>query len=276
MAVEAGTCVGPYVVHEYIGQGRLGSVYRALDPTAGSVAVKVLHRLSAPECRQSFDETAPRLVDVTHPNLPKVLAHGERDGIPYLVEEYVRGETLAERFQRAKLRRPAVLEVLGGVAEGLDHGHRCGLVHGNLRPAQVILRAADGQPVVTDLGLTAMRRSQGLVIGASDGIAEYLAPEQVRGGEASEPSDRYALATIAYQLLVDGLPFEGELEAVLEAHLSAKPRAPSERNRSLPAALDEILLRGLAKDEGSRWPRGAEMVTAIALALGASLYQPAL
>lgn len=268
MAVEAGTLVDTFLVSEYIGHGRLGAVYRACDSSTGWVAVKVLHRLSDPASRQSFAELAPELIKVTHTNLVRLHGHGERDGVPYLIEEYVQGETLADRFHRATVRRQAIVQILRGVAAGLDHAHGHGLLHGNLRPAQILLRAYDQQPVITDVGLAAMRRAQGMVIGAADGIAEYLAPEQVRGGRVTDASDRYALAAIAYQLLVDRPPFEGELEAVLAAHVSATPKPPSQRNRTLPAALDEVLIRGLARDPAARWPSCTDMVTATALALG--------
>jgi len=266
--VEAGTRVGSFVVHEYIGHGRLGAVYRAFEPTRGSVAVKVLYRLSDPVSRERFNDLASCLADVTHPNLLRILDHGVRDGIPYLIEEYIQGETLADRFRRHTMRRPAALHMLVGVAAGLDHAHRNGVLHGNLRPAQILLRADDEQPLVSDLGLTHLRKQQGMTIGGADGTAEYLAPEQIKGEAATAASDRYAFAVIAYQLLVDRAPFEGELDAVLDAHLTAQPRAPSQRNRALPVVLDAVMLRGLAKDQSTRWSTCAQMVNAIAAALG--------
>lgn len=268
MPVEAGTRVGSFVVYEYIGHGRLGAVYRACETTRGSVAVKVLYRLSDPVSRERFNDLASCLAEVTHPNLLRILDHGVRDGIPYLIEEYVRGETLADRFRRHTVRRPAALHLLGGVAAGLDHAHRGGVLHGNLRPAQVLLRADDDQPVVSDFGLTHLRRQQGMTIGGADGTAEYLAPEQIKGESATAASDRYAFAVIAYQLLVDRAPFEGDIDAVLEAHVSTQPTAPSQRNRALPVVVDDVLLRGLAKDQSTRWSSCTQMVNAIAGALG--------
>lgn len=264
MPVEAGTRVGAFVIHQYIGHGRLGAVYRAFEPSRGSVAVKVLYRLSDSASRERFSQVASRLVDVDHPNLLRILDHGLRDGIPYLIEEYVVGETLADRFRRHTMRRPTALHILAGVAAGLDHAHRKGVLHGSLRPAQVLLRGDGDQPLVTDLGLTYLRKQQGMTIGGADGTAEYLAPEQIEGERATTASDCYAFAVIAYQLLVDRAPFEGELEAVLEAHLSARPKAPSQRNRALPSALDDVLLRGLAKEQSTRWSSCSEMVNAIA------------
>src|SRR5260370_6640996 len=121
MAVEAGTRLGRVVVHEYVGQGTLGTVYRALDTELGTVAVKVLRRLSDPESRERFQETVPRLVDVRHPGLVSVLDHGEHEDVPYVVEEHIDAITLAERFRRATVNPAAALQILDGVAAGLHH-----------------------------------------------------------------------------------------------------------------------------------------------------------
>jgi serine/threonine-protein kinase len=269
MAVEAGTRLGRFVVHEYIGQGTLGTVYRAVDPEAGIVAVKVLHRLSEPESRERFEELAPRLLEVRHPGLVPALDHGEHEDVPYLVEEHVDAITLAERFRRATVNPAAAVEILRGMAAAIDHAHAGGLVHGNLKPAQVLLRAGD-LPLVSDFGLAPLRRPRlaGLAVGFRDGTPEYLAPEQVVGGEPTDGTDRYAFAAIAYQLLVDRPPFEGEPQSVMNAQLRSEPVAPSRRNRALPGAVDGVLLRGLAKDQAARWLTCEELVAALARALG--------
>src|SRR5215475_9599272 len=139
MAVEAGTRLGRFVVHEYVGQGTLGTVYRALDPEGRPVAVKVLQRLTEPESRERFRALAPRLVEVRHPALVAALEPGEYDGVPYLVVEHVEAVTLAERFRRATVNPTAALEILSGAAAGIDYAHARGLVHGNLKPAQFLL-----------------------------------------------------------------------------------------------------------------------------------------
>jgi hypothetical protein len=269
MAVEAGTRLGRFVVHEYLGRGTLGTVYRALEPDAGSVVVKVLHRLAEPEVLARFEEAAPGLAGARHPNLVAVVEHGQHEGTPYLIEEFVQGETLAERFRQATMSPAAALALLRGVAAGLDHAHARGLVHGNLKPQQVLVRA-DGSPAVADFGLAPLRRPrlEGLTVGVSDGTPEYLAPEQVAGRAPTAASDRYAFAAIAYLLLVDRTPFEGEAQSVMDAQLDSEPLAPSRRNRALPAEADEALLRGLAKEPADRWPACGQLVDALALALG--------
>jgi serine/threonine-protein kinase len=163
----------------------------------------------------------------------------------------------------------ATLAILRAMAAAIDHAHAAGLVHGNLAPAQVLLTAGD-RPLVSDFGLASLRRPvvDGLAIGVHDGTPEYLAPEQIMGAEPAGASDRYAFAAIAYQLLVDRTPFEGEPQAVLNAHLHAEPVAPSTRNRALPPPVDPVLLRGLAKEQPNRWPTCGQLVDALAEALG--------
>jgi serine/threonine-protein kinase len=268
MVVEAGTRLGRFVVHEYVGQGTLGTVFRAYDQQQRVVAVKVLQRLTEPESRERFREVAPRLVAVRHPGLVAALEHGEHDGVPYLVLEHVEAVTLAERFRRATMNPAAALEILRGAAAGIDHAHACGLVHGNLKPAQVLL-VAGSRPVVSDFGLAPLRRPRlaGLAVGFRDGAPEYLAPEQVVDGEPTAGTDRYAFAAIAYQLLVDRTPFEGDPETVIDAQVRSVPAPPSRRNRALPPAVDAVLLRGLAKDQHRRWATCSDLAGALARAL---------
>ncbi len=261
MAVEAGTQLGRFVVQEYLGQGTLGTVYRAFAPGDGSVAVKVLPSLASAESRELFGGSAPRLEGISHPNLLRVLEHGERDGVPYLIEEYVEGENLGDRFRRSTVRPVAALSILRGVAAAVDHAHRTGLCHGDLKPSQVLL-AGHGRAVLSDVGLAPMRPTR-----PQDHTAEYAAPELIRGGPFSPATDRYAFAAMAYELVVDRLPFEGQAHAIFLAHLTAEPEAPSRANRTLSPAADPILLRGLAKDPADRWQSCSEMVSALAAVL---------
>jgi serine/threonine-protein kinase len=269
MAVAAGTRLGRFVIHEYIGQGTLGAVYRAADPEAAVVAIKVLHRLAEDESRARFAELGPRLLGLRHPGLVAALDHGEHEQVPYLVEEHVDATTLAERFRRATVNPTAALEILREMAAAIDHAHAAGFVHGNLKPAQVLLPAGD-RPRVSDFGLASLRRPRlaGLAAGFRGGTPEYLAPEQVVGGDPTQGADRYAFAAVAYQLLVDRPPFEGEPLAVMNAHLRTEPPSPSRRNAALPPAVDAVLLRGLAKDPAGRWQTCEELTAGLARALG--------
>jgi serine/threonine-protein kinase len=265
MSVEAGSRLGQFLVHEYVGQGDLGRVYRAGEPNAGSVSIKMLRGLAEPELKQRFLRLAPRLVGLTHPNLARVLEFGEHSDGPYLVLQHVDGGSLADRMKNAAIDPSTALSTLRGVAAGIDHAHRAGLVHGDLKPEQVLMDLA-GHPFVTDTGLAPLgwpRRT-----GASRPVppceAAYVAPELVRGGEPTAASDRYAFATIAYEVLVGRTPFRGKPKDVMSAQVHTDPPPPS--GSALEPQAGDALLRGLAKDPAARWGSCTELVDALSQA----------
>jgi eukaryotic-like serine/threonine-protein kinase len=269
MAVEAGTRVGRFVIHEYVGQGDLGLLFRARGPNGGSVGIKVLRSLSAPKVRARFQVLARRLGGIRHPNLASVLDFGEHDDAPYLVLQFVPGGSLSDLLRTSSISQPAALWVLRGIAAGIDHAHRSGLVHGALKPQQVVLDHHD-HPLVTDFGLAPLRwpRPDGVTVVVSERNATYAAPELVTGGQPTAAADRYAFATMAYELLTGRAPFQGEPHDVMNAQLDAAPPAPSSVNPALTPELGRVLLRGLAKDPRARWQGCTEMVDALAEGLG--------
>jgi serine/threonine-protein kinase len=267
MAVEAGTRLGRYLIHEYVGRGTLGPVYRACAPGEDPVAIKVLRDLVEPWAREQLLGLARRLEEPLHPNLVRVLDVGEHEGVPYLVVPYVPGGSLAARLETGRLTRSAALDVLRGVAAGVDHAHRAGLVHGALKPHQILL---DGErPLVADLGVALLRwpRPDGVTVAVPEGSAAYSAPELVTGGVPAAATDRYAFATIAYELLVGQTPFRGESHDVMRAQLDLEPPVPSSLEPGLRPSVDEALLRGLDRDPNARWPTCTQLVTELTVAL---------
>jgi hypothetical protein len=265
MAVEAGTRVGRFVIHEYLGQGDLGLLFRARGPNSGTVAVKVLRSLSGARVRARFLVLARRLGGIRHPNLASVLDFGEHDDAPYLVLQHVAGGSLADLQRSSQISQPAAIWVLRGIAAGIDHAHRSGIVHGALKPRQVVLDV-DDHPMVTDFGLTPLRwpRPDGVSVVVSERNAAYTAPELVTGGQPTAAADRYAFATMAYELLTGRTPFTGEPHDVMNAQLDAQPPPPSSVNPALNQAYDRVLLRGLSRDPRARWQSCAELVEALA------------
>jgi len=260
--IHPGSRLGRYEVQEHLGAGTLGPVHRASDPTLGTVSIQVLAELTE-DARPAFLEVVPRLIALRHPNLASVLDAGDHEGTPYIVVEPPVGGTLVQRLWRGPLGRSAALDVLEGVAGGLDHAHRSGVVHGALRPECVDF-AADDRPLVADAGLEPLRRPPGVL--PPDLTAEraaYLAPEQAAAGVATAASDRYALATLAYHLLTGRPPYGGQVGEVLEAQLHGTPVPPSGLNPTLPPAADHVILRGLAREPDVRWQTGAQMVAAL-------------
>jgi serine/threonine-protein kinase len=262
--------VGRFIVCEHLGSGDLGCAYRAFEPGLGSVVVKLLTGLQDAEAgdRERFVTLAWRLATVRHPNLPVVFEFGNHEGAPYLVVQHLRGSARARRLRPGPIERPAaMLATLRAVASAVDHAHGLGLVHGSIRPRQVLLE--DDHPFLTDLGLAGLRwpgpgHVNAITLAAA---APYAAPELVAGGELSAPADRYAFATMAYRLLTGRTPFQGELHQVVSAQLLSEPPAPSRLNRALGGRFDDVLLRGLAKLPEDRWSSCIEMTDALAEAL---------
>jgi serine/threonine protein kinase len=263
--IHTGSRLGRYEVHEYLGQGSLGPVFRGYDPSSGSVAVKVLESLSE-EGWSRFRALAPALVTLRHPNLVSVLDFGEVGEEAYLVLEYVQGGSLTSRMRGGTLGREGALWVLRGAAAGIDHAHRAGFVHGNLRPEQILL-GPDDHPFVSDVGMGWVRRVSPTAPDAPPIGPAYLAPEQVRGAEPTSASDAYALAAIVYWLLAGRTPFEGRPEEVLRAQLRAEPLPPSAIRPELGRRTDQVILRGLAKEPGARWQTCMQLVEALEEAL---------
>lgn len=267
MAVAAGTRLGRFLIREYVGQGELGLVYRATEPAIGSVAVKVLFGLGSAESLQAFRALMPRLARFHHPNVTTIFDHGEHAGVPYLVVDHVAGGSLADRPPDDPLGWTAALWILQGVAGAIDLAHDAGFVHSALTTRQVLLDVG-GRPVVTDLGIAGLEwpHPDGVTVVAPPARAAYTAPELVAGGAPSAAADRYAFATIAYELLTGRTPFQGASHAVMNAQLDAEPVAPSSLRPGLDPRVDAVLLRGLAKDAEGRWRRCGELVEALAAA----------
>ena len=273
--MAAGTPIlpGRYEQPRLIGRGGMGEIYLARDRLLGrTVAVKLLaERLAEePELRERFRRealTAARLSE--EPHVVTVYDVGEHAGRPFTVMEYLPGGTLAERAQSRPVEPERALAWLAQAAAALDAAHGKGVVHRDVKPANLLFDSADRLQVVdfgiarvTDdtLGLTA----PGTILGT----AGYLAPEQALGRETTAASDRYALAVVAYELLTGGRPFargSGTAEAAAQIHDPVPPA--SQRAPWLPQHVDQVFARALAKNPVHRYPSSAAFLEALREAL---------
>src|SRR5206468_3291717 len=191
--------------------------------------------------------------------------YGEDVGLHYIITEFVDGGTLAEQIG-APLPLDYVVTMLGPIASALDYAHARDVVHRDVKPSNVLL-AGDGTPVLSDFGLAKMMMSSTPRLtrtGAVVGTPEYMAPEQAMGDEAGAASDRYALAVIAYEMLVGSVPFSSDTPlATLLAHVHKPLPLPHERNPRITESLESALLKGLAKDPGQRYATARELITAL-------------
>ena len=273
--MAAGTPIlpGRYEEPRLIGRGGMGEIYLARDRLLGrTVAVKLLaERLAQePELRERFRRealTAARLSE--EPHVVTVYDVGEHAGRPFTVMEYLPGGTLAARAQSRPVEPEQALAWLEQAAAALDAAHGKGVVHRDVKPANLLFDGADRLQVVdfgiarvTDdtLGITA----PGTILGT----AGYLAPEQALGRETTAASDRYALAVVAYELLTGGRPFARGSETAEAAAQIHDPVPPaSERAPWLPPQVDPVFARALAKGPTHRYPSSAALVEALREAL---------
>jgi eukaryotic-like serine/threonine-protein kinase len=257
----------------------MGVVYRAyhaqLERTG---AVKVLQGI-APDVDSTarFRHEAQAIAQMRHPNILNVFDFGEFEGTPYMIIEYVPGGSLASRMKQGPMAIEEALEYLRGIAAGLDYAHSMGIVHRDVKPANVLLER-DGTPVIADFGLVKLMQSTSLrsMTGVTTGTPAYMAPEQVTGSHAGPAADRYSLATIAYEMLTGVIPFDGGgLMEVLYAQVHRDPPTPSSRRPELGTDVDAVVMRGMAKDPNARWASCAAFVDALQKALG-HVTEPAL
>jgi serine/threonine-protein kinase len=245
-----------------LGEGAMGVVFRAEHATDGSlVALKVLKPALAADAvyRQRFAREARVAAEVQHPHLVRIVERGEAGGHHYLAVAYVDGGTLAQRLEsERRLPIGEVVSLGAQIASGLDALHAAGIVHRDVKPANVMLDER-GSALLTDFGL-AKGRAYTVLTRPGDvlGTLDYIAPELISGeGTAGAASDVYALGCLAYECLTGAAPFAGR--SIFEravAHLDEEPADPCSSRPELPPRLGWALLRALAKKPEER-PRTA-------------------
>jgi tRNA A-37 threonylcarbamoyl transferase component Bud32 len=266
MNAAPGTTIGAYRIEELIGRGGMGAVYKAYHPSLGRhVAIKVLpaYLRDDEEFRERLRQEGQAIAGLRHANILQVFDSGEDQGLLYLVTEYVRGGTLADKMGTPQsLER--TLELLRPVAEALDYAHARNILHRDIKPSNILL-TAEGMPVLADFGLARMRGAERLTrTGVGVGTPEYMAPEQGAGEDAGPAADRYALAVVAYELLTGRVPFKAETPlAVLLAHMHRPVPPPHDIHAGVAAGVGEVLIRGLAKEPEDRFPTAAAFVAAL-------------
>ncbi len=259
-----------YELGETLGYGGMSEVHRGRDMRLGrDVAVKVLRADLArdPAFQTRFRREAQNAAALNHPAIVAVYDTGETDteygSLPYIVMEYVDGQTLRDIVKTEGPMTPRrALEVMADVCAALDFSHRHGIVHRDVKPANVMITRA-GAVKVMDFGIArALTDGQSAVTqtAAVIGTAQYLSPEQARGETVDARSDVYATGCVLFEMLTGEPPFSGDSPvAVAYQHVREDPPRPSEQNRSVPAALDAVVLKALSKNPVNRYQTAAEM-----------------
>jgi serine/threonine-protein kinase len=259
----------------------MAMVFRARDEALGrTVALKVLAPALADDAafRERFIRESRAAAVVDHPHIIPVYGAGEFGGVLYIAMRYVAGGDL-----RALLRREGPLPpsraafLLSPLASALDAGHAAGLVHRDVKPANILIDISPGRPdhlYLSDFGLAKGTASAGLTgTGQFLGTLEYCAPEQIGGKPARPQTDQYALGCVAYTMFTGTVPFpRDEVTAVLWAHMSEPPPLVTALRPDLPPAVDAVIARALAKDPEDRYPTCTEFAEAVRAALGVDAY----
>jgi serine/threonine protein kinase len=269
--LEVGQRLGPYRIEARLGEGGMGIVFRATHVgESRTVALKVLRdELNQDEAyRRRLAREARAAAEVDHPNLARVLEVGEADGRFYLAVCYVDGRSLAERLRaEGPLALGGLLRLAAEVGAGLDALHERGLVHRDVKPANIML-AADGSAILGDFGLAkglayTVLTKPGQVLGTLD----YLAPELIRGEPAGPPSDLYALGCVIFECMAGAPPFAGRgILRIGMAHLEEEPGDPGSARADLPPAMSWTVRQALAKDRRRRPPSATAFARMLRLA----------
>lgn len=274
----AGTLSGRYETSEKLGTGGMSNVYKATDLILErTVAVKVLAEHLSDDERfvRRFRREALAVAKLIHPNIVQVYDTGVDAGRHYIVMEFVDGRSGAQILQRQGPVEPEVAAEIGIQAcAGLDYAHRRGIIHRDVKPGNLMIVGGPlggGEMIVklTDFGIArAMEQTRITQVGSVVGTAAYLAPEQVRGEEATPATDVYALGVVLYQFLTGRLPYEGSSLAELAVRQqNEKPLPPSTYNSEVPETLGGAVLRALEGDPNRRYAGADELAAGLRVGL---------
>ena len=255
---------GRYEIRSLLGQGGMADVYSAQDSVLGrTVAVKVLRGSLTSESRAlaRFREEAEAAAALAHPNIVSLFDIGTDAGVPFIVMELVPGETLSQVIWReAPLPPERAAEIGEAVADALAFAHAAGIVHRDIKPGNIMLTPW-GHVKVLDFGIArALSRARLTSSLELRGTAEYLSPEQARGGDLDGRSDVYSLGSVMFEMLTGRPPFEAESAlAVARMQVETEPMPVRRLRASVPISLETIVMRCLAKEPAGRYQRAAQL-----------------
>ena len=270
-----GKTLGQYRVVERLGKGGMAEVFRAFHPALNRyVAIKVMHPFVATEegFLDRFRHEAQSVAALRHPNIVQVFDFGTEGSLYYMVMEFVEGPTLKKRIAEARqegdlLPLEEVGRIIDQVAQALDYAHRRGMIHRDVKPANILL-SSEGEAVLADFGVARMLEGPRYTLTGIMGTPDYMSPEQGLGQEVDARSDVYALGVVLYEMLVGEVPFKADTPlAVVLKHIQDPLPLPTRLRPELPEALERVVLKAMAKEPEGRYESAGEMAEALERAL---------
>ncbi|HRD86086.1 MAG TPA: serine/threonine-protein kinase, partial [Rubrivivax sp.] len=277
LAHDSPTSLGRYQLVRVLGEGAMGVVYEATDPRLGrTVAIKTVQRslvadpTTAGAYAKRFEREAMAAGRLSHPNIVTVFDFGEQGDFSYIVMEFVRGRELLQAFDSGHtFTLSDACRIMGELLDALAFAHEHGVVHRDVKPANVMLDAA-GRVKLTDFGVARMESTPHArtVPGTLLGTPSYMSPEQVLGNPVGPRADLFAAGVILYQFLTGQRPFTGGAAAVQHKIVHSPVTPPSALNPALPGAFDRIIAKALAKEPEDRYDSAVAFAADLRRAMG--------
>ena len=267
--------IGKYIVHDLIGSGGFSDVYSATDPALGcEVAIKVLKPDIAGQPRyiEKLIEEGRRTAGLRHDNIVRVLDADVDAGRAYIAMDHLRGDPLGEILKDKPARETLFRRVLFEIGDALVYAHSKGIVHGDVKPQNIMINAAS-RPYLLDFGISQVLEDRfGRHFDATPTYTvRYASPEQLVDGYATRKSDQYSFAAVLYEMCTGAPAFEGNDKAKLtQSILEESPPPPSSHSTRITPELDRVLLRALASEPGDRFASVEELIDAVREALDAA------
>jgi serine/threonine protein kinase len=268
MASLTGKTLGKYQITERLGRGGMAEVYKAYHPQLERyAAVKVLHGFLAEgeDFQARFHREAKAIAALRHPNIVQIHDIDIDEDHYFMVMEFIDGGTLKDRLIQASGPLPIseMAHIFRETASALDYAHRQGVLHRDVKPANVLLDES-GRVVLTDFGIARIvSETQFTVTGTLVGTPAYMSPEQGKGMQISTPSDIYSLGIILYEMVTGKVPFDADTPlAVIHKHINEPLPSPRTLRDDIPGALESVIIKALAKEPEVRFQSAAEMIQA--------------
>ncbi len=268
--------IGRYEIVAELGHGAMGSVFKATDPVVGrTVAIKTIHSAAlqgaqSAEYRTRFQREARASGVLAHPGIVPVFDVGEHEGAPFLVMEFVEGRTLSDAMKKGeRFTLDRVCEIGQQLAEALGYAHRQGVIHRDIKPANILLTSREvygaERPRIMDFGIAKLVASEITTTGQMLGTPSFMPPEQFTGAPIDGRADLFSLGVILYALATGEQPFPGEsMTAVSYKVVYTEPIPPGKLNPAIPARLEAVILKCLAKSPADRYQTGEELAQDLA------------